>query len=95
MGIAKELRYQKLNRASFDRPTPFPAPRSQPYAAPPLPVQPKTSKAKVRRWMEANWERYDGPTEIVEGFAATYPEFAHWLDDRNHWIWDLAVDTEP
>ena len=59
---------------------------------PPQP-QPRTaSKRQVRRWMDANAEEYDGPTQLAEAAACEYPEAADWLDDETHWIWDLAAD---
>lgn len=53
----------------------------------------------VRRWMNTNWRQHvdrntgeGGATELAE--AAAY-EFEHpdWLDDSDHWVWDLAAEV--
>jgi hypothetical protein len=101
MGAASEKRWQALHRELILRDHPassFPHPQAHP------PVQSDystrlPSKAFVRSWFFDNYESCliegeSGPTQAVESFAATFPDCAHWLDDREHWIWDLAVDVE-
>ena len=48
-------------------------------------------KRRVKNWMIINRNGFENATELAE-FAAH--EFGHseWLDDSDHWIWELAID---
>lgn len=50
-------------------------------------------KDKVKQWMESHHQDYgDNLTKLAENAAW---EFDHdeWLDDQDHWVWELSVDV--
>jgi hypothetical protein len=99
MTARQEKQYQQLNRAQCSdmlplRLLPHPDAYTPAKAATRLP-----SKAQARRWFSGNYQDFIEcgeicSTQMVESFAASYPECAHWLDEETHWIWDLPVELE-
>ena len=96
MGVARELRAQRLNRASFDK-------KHSVLFLSLQPTDQKTPKVmtknQCRNWMKRNVECFlDDCNEVnCTGLAETAAHEAdcdHWLDDETHWIWDLAVEVE-
>ena len=62
-------------------------------------IQNTQTKPAVLRWMKSVAEDYvDGCGEIdCTSLAENAADEFHadfWLDDPNHWVWDLAVDVE-
>lgn len=52
------------------------------------------SKSEVRRWMRANASEYDGATELAEACNAVFDLPASWLDDPDHWVWEVAASQQ-
>lgn len=62
----------------------------------PIPTPPLLpNKTEVRRWMRLHASEYENATALAEGCnsALNLPQL--WLDDPNHWVWDLAVEEAP
>ena len=49
------------------------------------------SKAAVRRWMRLNAAEYETATELAEGCNAALDLPQEWLDDPEHWVWEIAI----
>lgn len=55
---------------------------------------PLPSRAQMQQWMEANVSDYDGATALAEAADIYWDLPAHWLDDPDHWIWELAWEMQ-
>lgn len=49
---------------------------------------------QLREWMEVNAEDYDGATALAEAADIHWDLPAWWLDDPDHWIWELASEVQ-
>ena len=62
-----------------------------------------TTKSQVRKFMRLELEDLDHPdlwqggevncTRLAEN-AAWHFDCDHWLDDPDHWVWELAADIQ-
>ncbi len=59
------------------------------------------TKNQCREWFSANWPNFlddcgEGltPTQMVEAFSEEHPGTENWLDDPDHWIWDMPIELE-
>jgi hypothetical protein len=59
------------------------------------------TKNQCREWFSANWPNFlddcgEGlsHTQMVEAFSEEYPGTEKWLDDPDHWIWDMPIELE-
>lgn len=51
---------------------------------------------KVRKWMLRNKQDYNNATSLAEAAAHhAIGDNDTWLDDSDHWIWELAIDILP
>lgn len=59
----------------------------------PVPAQQhrSPSKAAVRRWMRLNAAEYETATELAEACNAALDLPHEWLDDCDHWVWEIAA----
>lgn len=48
--------------------------------------------SSVKRWMIGNKDDYDNSTNLAEAAAIEF-DCDEFLDDPNHWIWDLASEV--
>lgn len=53
------------------------------------------SKAAVRRWMRLHAEEYETATALAEGCNAALNLPQEWLDDSEHWVWDVSASLFP
>jgi hypothetical protein len=101
MGAAAENRYKKFNRNQIEREHPasvLPGARQTPYAELTAQKTATASKHQCKVWMAQ---------QVSQGFAiddcceidytklaescATAIGVSTWLDDSDHWIWDIAI----
>lgn len=61
---------------------------------PPSSVHRAPSKAAVRRWMRLNAYDYETATELAEGCNAALDLPQEWLDDPEHWVWEIAAQQQ-
>lgn len=61
---------------------------------PPRDVPSTPSKAAVRRWMRLNGDDYETATELAEGCNAALDLPQEWLDDSEHWVWEIAAQQQ-
>jgi hypothetical protein len=56
----------------------------------------KTLIAKVKKWMSYHKNDYDNATSLAEA-AAHHADGDNdeWLDDSDHWVWELAIEIIP
>lgn len=56
----------------------------------------KDQKKAVKQWMQLHANEYKNSTELAED-AAHYAvgDNDEWLDDPDHWVWELAIDAKP
>jgi len=55
-------------------------------------------KSIIKKWMLNNKHDYDNATSLAEAAAHHGdPDEDHddWLDDSDHWIWELAIEIIP
>lgn len=96
MTARSENRWQRQNRAYFDKPFGLAHPDAHPSVEQAVLQYP--TKAQVKHWMWCYFDDYiDGrgelqTTQLVEAYAISHPEAYPWLDDRTHWIWDIPID---
>lgn len=57
----------------------------------------RTTKATVLRWMREHAEHHDNATSLAEDAAhnALAEDHDAWLNDEQHWIWELAIRVIP
>ena len=95
MSARSEHRWQRYNRAYFDKP--FGLAHPDAYSPTEQPAAPLPNRALVRRWMIAYLEDYIDDcgelqaTQLVEAYALLHPQVDHWLDDPTHWIWEIPI----
>ena len=53
-----------------------------------------TTKASVLRWMRLYADEHDNATSLAEA-AAHAVDHDEWLDDEQHWVWELAIRVIP
>jgi hypothetical protein len=46
----------------------------------------------VRRWMRLEVHNCGGSMTALAEAAAVAFDADHWLDDPEHWVWDLALE---
>jgi hypothetical protein len=96
MGAAKEARYKAASISAHQR-------QGQRLADLERAAMPKTgraiaqdldappSKSVIRRWMRLHVAEYDGATQLAEGANAEFGLPSNWLDNPDHWIWEMAL----
>lgn len=52
------------------------------------------SRQSVTRWMMKYKNEFETATALAES-AATRWQKPEWLDDPDHWIWEVAIDILP
>ena len=52
------------------------------------------SRQAVTRWMKQHKNEFETATALAESAAITWQK-PEWLDDDQHWIWDVAIDVLP
>lgn len=64
-----------------------------------MPDVPATDRILAKRlwnWMIRNSDQYDNATSLAEAAAhGADGDRDAWLDDSDHWIWDLAAEIIP
>lgn len=48
-------------------------------------------KTHVKEWMQLHHTYYTGPTKLAEAAADDFG-YDEWLDNFDHWVWDLALE---
>jgi len=51
-------------------------------------------KAGVLWWMKQAKHEHDNATSLAEA-AAHAVDHDEWLDDEQHWVWELAIQVIP
>lgn len=57
----------------------------------------KALRAKVKVWMLNMAHHHDNATSLAEDAAHNADTVDHdaWLDDSNHFVWELAIEIIP
>lgn len=52
-------------------------------------------RVACKRWMTLHQDEAETATELAEMAAHEGPGEDEWLDDPDHWVWEIAIEVMP